>query len=186
MKADGHACSPGRIVPPVPPGWACWEELMDRALVLADRARLLGEVPVGALVLSPEGRIVGEGYNSPEAACDATAHAEMIAIRRACAALGNYRLGGCILVVTLEPCLMCAGAMAHARIAGVVYGAADPLAGAVTSRLEGLDAAFLNHQVWHMGRIREQDCARRLQDFFAQRRSRQMVPSHEMSPENDD
>ena len=162
---------PGRIVPPAPPGWSSWEDLMDRALVLADAARILGEVPVGALVVSPDGRIVGEGYNTPERSLDATAHAEISAIRAACATLGNYRLNGCTLIVTLEPCLMCAGAMVHARIAGVVYGAADSLAGAVSSRLEGLEASFLNHTVWHMGGIRERECARILRDFFGQKRN---------------
>lgn len=162
--------SPGRIIPPPPPMWPSWEELMGRALALADRARLQGEVPVGALVVSPKGEVVGEGHNSPVHSADATAHAEMAAIRAACAALGNYRLNGCTLVVTLEPCLMCAGAMVQARIAGVVYGAADSLAGAVASRVEGLDASFLNHTVWHMGGIRERECAQRLRDFFEQKR----------------
>ncbi len=128
------------------------------------------EVPVGALVVSPEGRILGRGRNSPIGSCDPTAHAEITALRRAAEVLGNYRLDGCLLVVTLEPCLMCVGAIVHARIAGVVYGASDLKAGAVVSCLDGFEQPFLNHRVWHMGGICEGACADMLRGFFEERR----------------
>lgn len=143
---------------------------MRRALGLAQGAGRAGEVPVGALVVDAAGRIVGEGANAPVALHDPSAHAEILALRAAGAALGNYRLGGCVLVVTLEPCAMCAAALVHARVAGVVYGASDALAGAVQSRLDLLDAAMGGHRVWHMGGILGEECARLLQAFFARRR----------------
>lgn len=161
---------PTRIIPPPPPGWPTWEALMQRALAEAAKARHAAEVPVGALVVHGNGTILATAHNSPEALHDPTAHAEILALRAAGTAAGNYRLEGCILVVTLEPCMMCAGAMAHARIAGVVYGAADPAAGAVTSRLEALDQPFLNHHPWHMGGICEAECAAMIWEFFKGKR----------------
>lgn len=143
---------------------------MQRALRQARRAAAAGEVPVGAVLAAPDGRLLAETHNAPLRLHDPTAHAEVLALRRAGAGLGNYRLGGCVLVVTLEPCAMCAAALAHARLKGVVYGAADRLAGAVSSCAELLDAPFFNHRVWHMGGICADDCAAVLRDFFAVRR----------------
>ncbi len=143
---------------------------MEEALAEPDRGAGAAEVPVSALVLSAQGEILGRGRNRPLADNDPTAHAEIIAVRRACARIGNYRLDGCILVVTLEPCLMCAGAISHARLAGVVFGAQDPKAGALVSCLDAFDLPFLNHRPWHLGRIAEDACAARLREFFAERR----------------
>ncbi|MDL2316733.1 nucleoside deaminase, partial [Desulfovibrio sp. OttesenSCG-928-A18] len=156
-----------RIIPPPPSSWASWEALMERALFLAEEAAGKGEIPVGALLVDGHGRILAESANAVESLTDATAHAEMQVLRKAFAASGNLRLEGSVLVATLEPCLMCAGALAHARVSGLVYGAPDPRAGAVSSCLDGLDLPFLNHRVWHLGGIREAECAQLLRSFFA-------------------
>lgn len=144
---------------------------MEQALALGREAASAGEVPVGAVVVDAQGHIVGRGRNACIAGHDVTAHAEIMALRQAGQTLGNYRLGGCVLVVTLEPCAMCAAAIAHARIDGLVYGAADVLAGAVCSRAEYLDAPVAPRPVWHMGGIRADACCRLLQDFFADKRA---------------
>lgn len=158
---------------------------MQQALRQARLAAAAGEVPVGAVVAAADGRLLAEAHNEPLARHDPTAHAEMLALRRAGAALGNYRLGGCVLVVTLEPCAMCAAALPHARLAGVVYGAADALAGAVSSCAETLEAPFLPHRVWHMGGICAEDCAAVLRDFFAVRRARIASPPLRGDGKND-
>lgn len=157
---------------PVPnvPGGGSWEALMDRALLLAAQSGAAGEVPVGALIVGADGAIVSEGYNCSCARNDPTAHAEIQALRAAGEALGNYRLDGCVLVVTLEPCAMCAAALVHARVDGLVFGACDLRAGAVISRMELLDQPFFNHRVWHMGGVRSEACMRQLQQFFSARR----------------
>ena len=139
---------------------------MRLALAEAAKALALGEVPVGALTLDAEGVIIGRGFNQCIGRHDPTAHAEIMALRAAGEAVGNYRLNGALLVVTLEPCQMCAGALVQARLAGVVYGARDPRAGAVESCLDGLDQHFHNHRPWHCGGILEEDCAGLLTDFF--------------------
>ena len=162
--------APRRIIPPVPPGWRSWEDIMGEALAEARLAREAGEVPVGAVLLSGHGKILARSGNAVEQLRDPSAHAEMLVLREACRVTGNHRLEGCVLAVTLEPCLMCAGALVHARLAGLVYGAPDPAAGAVQSCLEALDMPFLNHRVWHMGRIRAAGCADMLRGFFAERR----------------
>lgn len=162
--------TPSRIIPPVPGAWPSWEALMAEALLLARVAQTLAEVPVGAVLVSAQGDIIGRGHNRPVALHDPTAHAEIMALRDAGERMENYRLEDAVLVVTLEPCLMCVGALAHARVAGVVYGAADIRAGAVDSCLDGFDQPFLNHAVWHMGGICEEECAALLQDFFSERR----------------
>ncbi len=144
---------------------------MGEALDLAREAETAGEVPVGALVVAPDGRVAGRGRNSPCADCDPTAHAEIRALREAGGTLGSCRLTGCVLVVTLEPCAMCAAACVHARLAGLVYGAADRLAGAVGSRTDLPDWPFLNHRLWHMGGVRSRECAEILRRFFAARRT---------------
>jgi tRNA(adenine34) deaminase len=151
------------------PGDAAW---MRRALALAARAAHEGEVPVGALVVR-DGEILGEGWNRPIAAHDPTAHAEIQALRAAATAVGNYRLPGAELYVTLEPCPMCAGAIVHARIARVVYGATDPKGGACGSVFDLLpsDARF-NHRTACAGGVLAAECAALLRAFFAARRGR--------------
>jgi tRNA(adenine34) deaminase len=142
---------------------------MRRALELARRACDAGEVPVGAVVVA-EGRIVGEGWNRPISSADATSHAEIEAIRAACAALGNYRLGGSTLYVTLEPCAMCIGAMFHARLARVVFGAADPKTGAAGSVIDLFAETRLNHHASVTGGVLAAECGALLKEFFAARR----------------
>lgn len=142
---------------------------MRRALELARRARDAGEVPVGAVVVA-EGRILGEGWNRPISSADATSHAETEAIRAACAALGNYRLGGSTLYVTLEPCAMCIGAMFHARIARVVFGATDPKTGAAGSVIDLFAETRLNHHASVTGGVLAEESRLLLKEFFAARR----------------
>jgi tRNA(adenine34) deaminase len=143
---------------------------MREALVLAARAEAEGEVPVGA-VLVRDGEVIGSGFNHPIGGCDPTAHAEVAALRDAAARVGNYRLPGTTLYVTLEPCPMCAGAIVHARVARVVYGARDPRGGAAGSVFDLLpsDARF-NHRVACDGGVLEAECAAPLRAFFRARR----------------
>lgn len=143
---------------------------MQHALELAKEAQRAGEVPVGAVVVK-EGAIVGRGFNRPLSTQDPTAHAEVVAMRDAAAALGNYRLNDCHLFVTLEPCAMCAGAMLHARIARVVYGAPDPKTGACGGVINLFADARLNHHTEVTGGVLGQNAAALLQAFFAERRS---------------
>lgn len=159
-----------RIIPSPPPGWQSWEELLRLALDEAEKADAAGEVPVGALLVGSGGEVLAAGHNLCVTASDPSAHAEIVVLRKAGAATGNYRLGGAFLAVTLEPCMMCAGALVHARLAGVVYGARDPRAGAVESCLDGLAQYFHNHRPWHLGGILEKECAARLKDFFVSSR----------------
>lgn len=147
------------------------EVFMQRALALARRAEAEGEVPVGALVVL-DGEVVGEGWNQPIGASDATAHAEIQALRTACARLGNYRLTGAALYVTLEPCAMCAGAIVHARVGRVVYGADDPRAGAVASVFRIFDETRLNHRVAYTGGVGAGESAALLRAFFRGRRKK--------------
>ena len=137
---------------------------------LAQAAAARGEVPVGAVVVDPDGRFVGEAGNAPIARHDPTAHAEILAIRAACEATGNYRLPGHTLYVTLEPCTMCAAAIAHARIARVVYGASDPKGGAVESGVRFFDQATCHHRPEVEGGLRAGECGQMLRDFFRARR----------------
>jgi tRNA(adenine34) deaminase len=142
---------------------------MRRALALADRAEAAGEVPVGAVVVR-DGQLLGEGCNGPIGAHDPTAHAEILALRAAAKQAGNYRLPGTTLYVTLEPCPMCVGAMIHARVARLVFGAADPRTGAVGGALDLLAFPGHNHRIRVTGSVLEADCARRLRAFFRARR----------------
>ncbi len=142
---------------------------MRRALALARRAEAAGEVPVGAVVVRG-GEVLGEGWNRPIARRDPTAHAEIVALRAAAAAAGNYRLPGATLYVTLEPCLMCAGALVHARLSRLVYGAQDPKTGAAGSRLDAFALPFLNHRVEVTGGVLAAECGSLLKAFFAARR----------------
>lgn len=142
---------------------------MARALVLARQAETLGEVPVGA-VLIRDGAIVGEGFNQPIGRRDASAHAEILALRAGGQLLDNYRLPNTCLYVTLEPCLMCVGAMLHARIGRLVYGATDPKVGAAGSLLNAFSNSGLNHQVQVQGGVLATECSELLRNFFRARR----------------
>jgi tRNA(adenine34) deaminase len=144
---------------------------MRRALELAHRAAEGGEVPVGAIVVM-NGAIVGEGWNRPISAADATSHAETEAIRAACRAQANYRLVGATLYVTLEPCPMCVGAMFHARVARVVFGAPDPKTGAAGSVIDLFAEPRLNHHAVVQGGVLAEECGALLREFFAARRQR--------------
>ena len=145
------------------------ERWMLEALMLAERAAAQGEVPVGAVVVC-DGEIVGWGWNHQISGCDPTAHAEIQALRDAAAQLGNYRLIDCDLYVTIEPCTMCAGAIVHARIRRVVFGALEPKAGAVCSRGDLFDQPWVNHRVQWQGGVLEERCSTRISDFFRERR----------------
>ena len=142
---------------------------MEQAIVQARRAEALGEVPVGAVVVK-DGVVIATDYNHPIGTHDPTAHAEIMALRAASAMLGNYRLPGCTLYVTLEPCVMCSGAMMHARLARVVYGATDPKTGACGSVLNLFDEARLNHHAEVSGGVLGEQCGALLKEFFAMRR----------------
>ncbi len=142
---------------------------MSHALALADEAALAGEVPVGAVVVK-SGDIIGCGFNRPISSSDPTAHAEIVALRQAAAAVGNYRLPGCALYVTLEPCAMCVGAMVHARLARVVYGTRDPKTGACGSIVDLPAIAHWNHHGVFSGGVLADECAAVLRRFFADRR----------------
>src|SRR5438132_10882791 len=145
------------------------DELMAGALEEAGRARDAGEVPIGAVVLI-DGAIVGRGFNQPISSGDPTAHAEIVAIRAAAHASGNYRLTGATLCVTIEPCLMCVGALVHARIGTLVFGAAEPKSGAVVSTVRGVDLPGHNHRFEVVAGVREEECRALMQAFFKARR----------------
>jgi tRNA(adenine34) deaminase len=142
---------------------------MRAALELAREACRHGEVPVGAVVVS-NGVVIGEGYNQPIGANDPTAHAEIVAIRTAAKKIGNYRLSGADLYVTIEPCQMCVGAMVHARIARVIYGAPEPKAGAIESAMRAHEHPALNHRLVAIGGMLEDECRAVIQEFFESRR----------------
>ncbi|GJQ29050.1 MAG: hypothetical protein HBSAPP03_09340 [Phycisphaerae bacterium] len=148
------------------------EAMMARALVLARRAADLGEIPVGAVVYhTPSGAVLGEGHNQREHARSPAAHAEFLAIERACAARKDWRLNDCTLVVTLEPCAMCAGLIINARVGRVVYGAADPKAGAAGSLYALTEDRRLNHRVRPIPGVQGEACALLLREFFERLRS---------------
>lgn len=150
------------------------EAWMRQALELAHMAGANGEVPVGAVVVH-EGQVVGRGWNQPIGRHDPTAHAEVMAMRDAGKRLGNYRLVDCTLYVTLEPCVMCSGAIMHARIGRVVFGAADPKTGACGSVVNLFAEARLNHHAEVTGGVLALECGAMLSSFFAARRSRTLV-----------
>jgi tRNA(Arg) A34 adenosine deaminase TadA len=186
----GHACAGQNFSDPIAlwcfichgPGLDCVESKAKRgkmgfnsqmgsALIEARKAAEAGEVPVGAVLVDPRGEIVARAGNRTRRDCDPTAHAEILVIRAAAAALGQERLGGYTLYVTLEPCAMCAGALAHARISRVVYGAADPKSGGTDHGARVFSHAQSHHRPEVIGGISEEDCAALLQNFFAQKRS---------------
>jgi tRNA(adenine34) deaminase len=144
-------------------------DLMLAALEEGRRARDAGEVPIGAIV-ALDGEIVGRGFNQPKSAGDPTAHAEIVAIRDAARRVGNYRLTGATLCVTIEPCLMCVGALVHARIGTLVYGAAEPRTGAIISTVRGGELPGHNHRFEVVSGVREDDCRALVQEFFREKR----------------
>ena len=150
---------------------------MQQALALADKAAAQGEVPVGAVVVL-DGAIIGRGWNQPISAADPTAHAEVMALRAAAAAQSNYRLPGASLYVTIEPCTMCAGALVHARITRVVYGAAEPKSGVAASNGCLFDGEHLNHRVNVVGGVLAEQCSAKISAFFQQRRQANKSDKH--------
>ncbi|WP_126376929.1 tRNA adenosine(34) deaminase TadA [Desulfovibrio ferrophilus] len=155
-----------------PPGWDSWESIMHRALAQAHKAAQHGEVPVGAILLSPTGEVLAEACNAPLTMNDPSAHAEMLVLRRGAEKIGNYRLTDCVLACTLEPCMMCLGAMIHARIGGLIFGARDLKSGALVSRMDGADLPFMNHRFPYIDGILADECSAVLTDFFQNRRSK--------------
>jgi tRNA(adenine34) deaminase len=144
------------------------ERFMREALAEAEKARVAGEVPVGAVVVA-QGHAIGRGFNKPVSMNDPTAHAEIVALRDACRHMGNYRLSGCDLYVTLEPCAMCLGAAVQARIQRLVFGAYDPKSGAVESMMV-FPFDKMNHRVEIKGGVLDSECGKILKDFFERRR----------------
>lgn len=147
-----------------------WQEAMRSALAEADRAEPSSDVPVGAVVVDAAGSIIGSGHNRREADADPTAHAEVVALRQAAASVGQWRLSGCTLVVTLEPCTMCAGALVLARVDRLVFGAYDEKAGAVGSLWDVVRDRRLNHRPEVIGGVLADECRAQLLDFFARKR----------------
>ncbi len=143
---------------------------MHEALDLAQEAARLGEVPVGAVLINAQGEVLARSFNQPISLCDPTAHAEILALREAARRVGNYRLLGCTLYVTLEPCPMCAGALVYARVKRLVFGAFDPKAGACGSLFNLVQEPRLNHRLEVTGGLLAEEAQRLLQDFFRERR----------------
>ena len=143
---------------------------MQQALLFAQQAADIDEIPVGAIVVK-DNKIIGSGFNQPISLCDPTAHAEIQALRHAAKHIGNYRLNGAVLYVTLEPCGMCAGAIVHSRIARLVYGATEPKAGVIVSQTQQLDKDYLNHKVLYQGGVCADACSAIISAFFTRRRA---------------
>ncbi|MGW7289012.1 tRNA adenosine(34) deaminase TadA [Streptomyces sp. NPDC054847] len=172
MPRPADEQAPDRTPEPVPwndPVRGPWEASMRLALGEADRAEQGGDVPVGAVLLSGDGTILAVGHNEREATGDPTAHAEVLAIRRAAVVLGEWRLTGCTLVVTLEPCTMCAGAIVQSRVARVVYGARDDKAGAAGSLWDVVRDRRLNHRPEVVSGVLGEECSKQLTAFFRDR-----------------
>ena len=146
------------------------EAFMREALGLADEAGAAGEVPVGAVIVL-DGEVIGRGFNQPISSSDPTAHAEIVALRDAGKRIGNYRLSGAQLYVTVEPCAMCAGAMMHARIATLIYGAPEPRAGAIESAMRVHEHPAFNHRFTVVSGVLASECRAKLQAFFRERRT---------------
>ncbi|ABW15870.1 CMP/dCMP deaminase zinc-binding [Parafrankia sp. EAN1pec] len=160
-----------------------YREAMGLALAEADLARAAGDVPVGAVVVAADGAVLGRGHNAREAAGDPTAHAEVVALRQAAARLGSWRLTGATLVVTLEPCTMCAGALVLARVDRLVYGAVDDKAGAVGSLWDVVRDRRLNHRPEVVAGVRGQECSEQLAAFFADRRTQRRDARRPRTPD---
>lgn len=166
-------CAPSQT--PGPDELLIWEPYMCEALQLAGLAEGRGDVPVGAVVVDASGRILGRGENRTIFENDPTAHAEILALRQAGARVGNHRLTDTVLVVTLEPCMMCLGAVIQARLAGVVYAATDPKAGCLVSRMSGTTLPWSNHHFWSLGGVLAQECSAMLSGFFQKRRQEKKI-----------
>jgi tRNA(adenine34) deaminase len=149
-----------------------WAPYMKRALELAAEAQAKGDVPIGALVVDIDGKIVSEAYNEREIFQDPTAHAEVLALQRASKKTGSWRLSGCTLIVTLEPCVMCAGALSLSRIDRIVFGAKDPKAGATGSLYSIHDDARLNHKIEIVEGVMGEECSEALRSFFRSKRAK--------------
>lgn len=154
------------------------ERWMQQALALAQEAAAHGEVPVGAILVSATGELLGSGFNHPIASHDPTAHAEILALRMAARQQQNYRLPGSTLYVTIEPCTMCVGAMIHARVARVVFGAPEPRFGALVSQRRLLDEGEFNHVMQFEGGLLAQECGDLMREFFKARRESKSTPSN--------
>lgn len=151
---------------------AIHEHFMRRAIELARQAEALGEVPVGCVIVR-DGEIIGEGFNQPISGHDPTAHAEVVALRDAAKRVANYRLPDTTLYVTIEPCTMCVGAIMHARIAKVVFGAFEPKAGAIVSHLQLAEKTHFNHRIDYEAEVLKEQCGQMMSDFFKNRRKNQ-------------
>lgn len=149
-----------------------WAPYMKRALELAGEAESRGDIPIGAVLVNVDGKIISEAYNQREIMKDPTAHAEILALRAASQKEDSWRLRGCTLIVTLEPCVMCAGALSLSRLDRVVYGCTDPRAGAMGSRYNVHNDSFLNHHVILVPGVLEDECRSKLQNFFRSKRDR--------------
>lgn len=158
---------------------------MELALQQAQQAAELGEVPVGSVLVDEDNQLISSGHNQPISSHDPTAHAEIVVLRNAAQQMSNYRLINTTLYVTLEPCVMCVGAMIHARVKRLVYGALEPKTGAIVSNCQLLDTATFNHQVEIKGGILEQECASILSQFFAQRRAAKRALREEKKNDQD-
>ncbi|MGL1862278.1 MAG: nucleoside deaminase [Pseudodesulfovibrio sp.] len=158
------------LTPPPPPTGTNWRELMDVAFQEACKAAKMSEAPIGAALFSSSGELIAKAHNRPIIDNDPTGHAEVLCLREAATKMGNYRLSNTILTVTLEPCLMCMGAILHARVGGIVCGALDPKAGAMISNLEGHSLPFTNHKLWFVDGVMEDECSSLLKRFFLEKR----------------
>lgn len=148
-----------------------WPELMQEALIQARKAAVFDETPIGAVAVDSDSRsILARAHNRCIGLNDPTAHAEILALRQAAEKTRNYRLPGMVMVVTLEPCIMCLGAMIQARISGLVFGTRDPRAGAIVSCLDMSELQWLNHKIWYMDGVLENECAELLRGFFRKKR----------------
>nr|WP_321514257.1 nucleoside deaminase [uncultured Pseudodesulfovibrio sp.] len=157
-------------IPPEPPAGASWRSFMDVAFQEACKAAKMGESPIGAALFDTDGTFITSAHNQPISLNDPTGHAEILCLRKAAAIKKNYRLTNTIMAVTLEPCLMCTGALVHARVQGVVFAAPDKRAGAMVSNLDGHALPFTNHQIWTIEGVMGDECSALLKRFFLERR----------------
>lgn len=157
-------------IAPSPPAGTTWRDLMDVAFGEACKAAREGEAPIGAALFTPTGTLLAAAHNRPIASHDPTGHAEILCLREAARVMSNYRLPNTIMAVTLEPCLMCTGALLHARVAGVVFAARDERAGALVSNMQGGSLPFANHRLWTVEGVMGEECSALLKRFFLERR----------------